>query len=180
MTRMQTAFLRYDQKTIVLHWLTAGLIVLLWGLAQIIDVFPRDSDMRVHVRSVHIVLGVALGFVLVTRILWRLRDGRTLPPSDTGLLNVLSHAAHYALYALMIAEVALGLATAWTRGDSIFNLFSIPPFDPANTALARETRSLHGLVANLILIVAGAHAAAALFHHYVRRDGVLQRMLPEM
>ena len=36
----------------------------------------------------------------------------------------------------------------------------------------------HELAANAILIVAGLHAAAALFHHYILRDATLRRMLP--
>jgi len=168
---------KYDSRTILLHWLTALLVVLLWGVAQVIDFFP-SGPLRVDARSVHITLGVTLLVVLALRIVWRLRGGRHLPAAETGLIGLAARVVHYALYALLIAEVALGLSNAWVRGDSIFNLFTIPAFDPANKALRREVGSLHGLVANVILIVAGAHAAAALFHHYVRRDGVLRRMLP--
>jgi cytochrome b561 len=176
MSATQTRYASYDPSTIALHWLTAALIVTLWVLAQIIDLFP--DDLRVDVRSLHIVLGVVFGFVLAWRIAWRMGGGRTLAPADAGVLHALGEAAHYALYVLMIAEVVLGLANVWMRGDSIFNLFSIPPFDPANKPLRRSVGSLHGTVATLILIVAGVHAVAALFHHYVLRDSVLERMLP--
>jgi len=38
--------------------------------------------------------------------------------------------------------------------------------------------SWHVLAANMVLIVASVHAAAALLHHYILRDETLQRMLP--
>lgn len=167
----------YDRLTIRLHWLTALLIAALWGGAQIIDVFPPGGG-RVGMRSVHILLGVALAVVLVARIAWRVTGGRRLPPADRGLVHLAGEAAHYLLYALMAAEVAVGLSYLWVRGDSIFGLFSIPAYDPGNRALRRTVGGLHELAANAILIVVGLHAGAALFHHYVLHDGVLRRMLP--
>jgi cytochrome b561 len=47
----------YDRTTIALHWATALLVVLLWGVAQVIDFFPRGTP-RVTVRSVHMLLGL--------------------------------------------------------------------------------------------------------------------------
>ena len=66
----------------------------------------------------------------------------------------------------------------WVRGDTLFNLFKITAFDPDNKALRRTVGDLHGLCANAVLILAACHACAGLFHHYVWKDGVLQRMLP--
>ena len=52
------------------------------------------------------------------------------------------------------------------------------PIDAAETRYGHDIQGWHGLVANSILIQAGVHASAALFHHYVWGDGVLARMLP--
>ena len=73
----------YDRRTIILHWVTAALVVLLWGIAQVIDLFPKGSP-RIAARSVHITLGLLLGVVLVMRILWRTRRGRRLPLLSSG------------------------------------------------------------------------------------------------
>lgn len=169
----------YDQRTIALHWASAILIALLWGSAQIIDLFPPDGG-RITMRSLHILMGVVFALVLLARIAWRFTGGRHLAAADTGLLHLAGEAAHYTLYVLMIAEVGLGLTYLWMRGDSIFGLFNIPAYPAADRALRRTVGGLHELAANAILIVAGLHAAAALYHHYVWRDGVLRRMLPRL
>ena len=78
----------------------------------------------------------------------------------------------------MIVTVLLGLANAWIRGDTLFMLLKIPAFDPGNTALRKFVEDLHSWAANILLIVAGLHAAAALLHHFVFKDDVLRRMLP--
>ncbi|WP_206692536.1 cytochrome b/b6 domain-containing protein [Azospirillum sp. INR13] len=45
--------------------------------------------------------------------------------------------------------------------------------------MGRSVKEIHELAANLILALAALHMAAALWHHLVRRDGVLGRMLPD-
>ena len=165
--------LHYDRTTIVLHWAVAILVALIWGIAQIIDLFPR-GPLRVNVRSLHIVLGLVLTGVMVLRIFWRTRGGRVLPPASTGIMQSVARAMHHALYVLVCGEVLLGMTFAWVRGDSIFGLFSLPGYPPLREIIG----NLHEVGANLILIVAGVHAAAALLHHFILRDGVLLRMLP--
>jgi len=84
----------------------------------------------------------------------------------------------WGLYALLVAMVLVGMFLAWTRGDSIFNLFSIPAFDPGNRALADQVQEVHATIAWLILALAGLHASATLVHRCLWHDGVLGRMLP--
>lgn len=169
---------RYDRATIVLHWATAGLVVLLWAIAQGIDLFPVGAP-KIAARSLHILLGVALAVVLLTRMSWRLSSGQRLPPSDPGLAGDLSKAVHHTLYIVLTMTVALGIANAWIRGDTITGLFTIPQYAPGDKALKSLVEHLHGTCANFILIMAGLHAAAALIHHFVLHDNVLRRMLPK-
>ena len=171
-----TEGVRYDGRTIWLHWLTAGLVVSQWVGAQVIDWFPR-GPLRVDARSMHIVLGLALLAVFVARVVWRATEGRRLPPADRGALHVLAKATHWGLYALIAAVLALGVFNVWVRGDSIFGLFTIPAYDPADKALRATVQDWHGTLATIILGLAGFHAAAALVHRYVWHDGLLARMM---
>jgi cytochrome b561 len=169
---------RYDIVTIWLHWLTAGLVIALWLEAQIIDIFGRGGTAEVYMRSLHITLGVTFALVLAFRVLWRLTGARRPKFAENDVLERIAHATHYALYILAGLVVVTGLLTVWMQGDSIWNLFTVPAYDPGNPTLGRWMRGWHGVAANTILIVAGLHAAAALFHHYLLGDDVLRRMLP--
>jgi cytochrome b561 len=120
---------------------------------------------------------VLLAVLLIGRVLWRSSRGRRLPLADSGFLGLVAKATHWGLYGLLAAMVLVGLALTWTRGDSLFNLVRIPAFDPGNHALADQIQEVHATIGWIILAVAGIHAAAALFHHFVWRDGVLARML---
>ena len=170
--------LYYDRRTVVLHWITAALVVALWLLGQTIDWFPKGTP-RVFARSTHISLGVALALVLLARVSWRL-GGRAfhLPPAGSQWLDKRATVTHWLLYGLLITTVALGITNAWVRGDTIFNLFKIQSFDPNNKALTESVEEWHALAANTLLVVALFHAAAGLLHHFVWHDGVLRRMLP--
>ncbi len=172
-------FTTYDRRTIMFHWITVAFVLGLWTVGQCIDFFPKGTP-RVTVRSLHILFGLILAGVLVARIRWRLRGGTTLPHADPGALGQLAVLMHKLLYLMLISIVVLGIAAVWIRGDNIFNLFTVPAFDPSNKALRHDVVELHGLFANILLGLAGAHAAAALWHHFLRKDGVLKRMLPRL
>lgn len=169
---------QYDSRTIALHWISAVLVIGLWILGQCIDFFPRGTP-RVTARSLHIAFGALLAVLLAVRLFWRFGGGGVkLANAASGYLGRIAVGAHYLLYALIAAVVAIGMWCVWVRGDTLFNLFTVPAFDPDNRQLRRDAVELHELAANTLLALAAFHAAAALWHHWVRKDGVLRRMWP--
>ncbi len=172
-----TTELKYDGFSILLHWLTAALVATLWLLGQSLSFFPKGAP-RLEALSVHMTLGMLVGAVILVRLAWRSSGGRHLPAADEGWQNLLAKGAHYGLYGLLVLTVAFGLGRAWVHGLHVFNWFTFqrPAFATRSvTYLVSET---HSDLADLLVIVAGLHAAAALMHHYVRHDSVLRRMLP--
>jgi cytochrome b561 len=168
---------RHAPVVIALHWLTALLVVALWAMGQTVDIAP-EGPWRVDYRSLHVAMGAALAVVLATRVAWRATRGGVLPPLDHGFRRVAAIAVHWTLYVLLVVAIGLGIANAWVRGDSLFNLIVIPSFAPDNRALRRAIGGYHALAANWVLILAGLHALAALVHHYVLNDATLYRMRP--
>lgn len=168
---------RYDRTSIVLHWLVAALVAMLWIGAETLDWFPAGS-VRLDARSAHILLGTVLGMVGGVRFVWRLSFGEPPPPADAGVLGLASRITHVGLYALLAAMVLAGMLLLWATGDSAFNHFAIPVLDKAGQALADQLQHIHGVIGWIILATVGLHIAAALFHRYVLHDDVLDRMLP--
>ena len=95
-------------------------------------------------------------------------------------MRALATIVHFALYATLLGAVVLGIAFTWVRGDNLFNLFTVPAFDPGNKALRQQVGELHALFANVLLGLAAFHAAASLVHHFLWKDDVLRRMFPKL
>jgi len=86
---------------------------------------------------------------------------------------------HVLLYAMLIVQPLLGIATAWTDGKTIlvpFTSIAVPALLAADKELAHQLEDIHKLVANGFYFVVGLHVLAALYHHFVRRDDTLRRM----
>jgi cytochrome b561 len=168
--------IRYDNRTILLHWLSAAGIAVMWLLEQGIGLVPRPQHYIVL--STHIVLGLALIVLFCVRFQWRMLGGggRKLPAADPGALGKAATGVHHLLYLLVFAVLALGLVVESTRGDTLYNLVALPQLFEVDRPLRRTLTGYHELAANALIILAACHAAAALFHHVVKKDGVLLRM----
>ena len=166
---------QYDVVTIWLHWIVAGAVALQWLDAQMIDWFPAGL-LRVDVRSMHMLGGWILTLTLCYRIWWRRRRGVHLPGVGSAAVARLSSATHVTLYLVLAAVLGLGIASSLIRGDDVFGLFHLPMLAARNAPVRHRITDIHSLAANLLLVLAGLHAATGLAHHFLRRDGVLRRM----
>jgi cytochrome b561 len=168
----------YDSVAIALHWLTALLVVVQFALAETWDWFSHDT--RETMQSTHISFGILLTAVVVARLVWRWMPGHGRLPLATGWMRTASTGVHYLLYALLVVQAGLGWTIGWSAGHPIhFFGIGIPgPFDGFDRPFRHELREIHEKVGWAIIILAGGHALAALYHHYFLKDRVLGRMLP--
>lgn len=171
---------RHRSIIIVLHWLTVGLILL--GVAAILTRETIESrEGRQWLLDFHRSMGLAVFAISVVRLALRhwLQAGKV----NTGLpriLAFLSAATHAALYLLLIAIPLLGWAQSSASGRAV-NLFwsiSLPPLVGRDRDLAETLGEWHEMAAWALLTLVLAHAGAALWHHFFRRDHVLRSMLP--
>jgi cytochrome b561 len=171
----------YASSQKAIHWAVFLLVIGLYGLTYLADLFPRGDPGEALVWWFHISFGMLLFALVVVRVGLRLTLGTPgLPVEMSQRERWAAKIAHLLLYALLVAIPVLGILLTWYRGDalSFFGLFTIPAPVSPDRPTAGFIKELHSLCANLILILAGLHAAAALWHHYVRNDDVLKRMLP--
>ena len=165
----------YDRTTIRYHWASAALVVALWIVGQTADWFPK-GPVRGAVWSTHFTLGAILSVVFIARILWRSASGRRLPGVGSSVLVRAAAAGHGLLYLIIGVAIALGVSAACARGSVVWGYFTYPKlFDDS---LRGPLTGLHEWAANLLLLLAAGHAALALVHQFVWRDGVLARMWP--
>jgi cytochrome b561 len=171
---------RYGAVPQAVHWLTALFVIAGWLLGQ----FGDDLPHRMHGTAllVHMTLGQCVIALLVLRLVWRFLDPP--PPAEATplgrLVELAAKLSHFALYALLIAVPFFGIMVQLKRGHDlpVFALWNFASPWPADRPVARAMFSVHSLLADALLILAGFHACAAIVHHYVWRDRTLERMLP--
>lgn len=163
------------------HWLTVILVALAWILGVFGDDLPkgpqRDAGLFVHMSA-----GLAVVILLVVRLAWNLASPPpSAGPASLGIWMVrLGQATHFLLYALLIAVPVAGIVSQFARGNAlpVFGIVDIASPWVRDRAFARSVTEVHEILAHTLVIVAGFHAAGALFHHWVLGDRTLLRMLP--
>jgi cytochrome b561 len=160
--------LRYGAVAQVFHWVTVVLLATAWLVAH--------ADAR----TLHETLGLTVFAIVAARLLWRLVDRRPKHDQLSPAVALGSKLVHWLLYGLLIAIPATAIVGTWIGGHpiTVYGLGDIGPYLAASRQLGHEIMGIHELLANAIVVVAGLHAAAALFHHFFIRDNVLRTMLP--
>ena len=176
----------YSATARFFHWLIALLIAVMavTGFAMVY----RGKDLNIwdsltnNLYSTHKALGLVILALVILRLFYRLVVGR---PADeatiTPFQRMASHTVHWSLYVLMIAIPIGGwLGVSLFPALDVFGLFQIPALTSPNKALSEQVLWVHGLAAYILLALIAIHVAAALYHHIIRGDGVLTRMLPSL
>ena len=172
---------RYGALPQLVHWLTALFVICGWLLGTFLDDIPKGPQ-RDFGFLLHMTFGQCVFVLVIVRLLWRYLNPPP-PPEKTRYgrpLQIVATLNHYLLYALLLVVPVLGVLTQLKRGHAL-PLFAIGEFPspwPADRATARTLEHIHEFCADALLILAGAHAGAALMHHYLFRDRTLVRMLP--
>ena len=168
---------RYDRLSILFHWVMAALIFYAAASILIADDLPRGA-FRDLIKTSHNSLGAVVVMLLALRILWRLVSrAPAMPSAMTAQQQRLAKLAHLGLYAMMAAVPLLGMAAYFLRGRGLeFGVFSIASPLTANRALSRSIKEVHELAAYALLGLVAFHIAAALWHQFIKRDGLMGRM----
>jgi len=162
------------------HWLVVLLIVGLLVTDSLREGAPKGSDLRMQWLDVHMTLGISVFLVTIARIVW----SRVVPPPAPvpapRWSMLAAHAAHLLLNlsTLLIPVFGYLRIASKDRAADFFGM-QIPSLVGDMPWLHSLMRYFHGEPMEVYLyLLVGLHVAAALWHQYVRRDGVLLRMLP--
>ena len=171
----------YDGVQRALHWIMAALIFLAIAAGIGATFLAKGSPERAQTFMIHRSLGMTALVLVAFRVAYRLFRGAPPYAAPLGRLTGLAaHAAHFALYFLMIALPVSGylLTSAAGRPVPWFGLFEWPSLAPQDKGLADSAAQAHFWLAWTIGAVLTLHLAAVIWHRYIKRDGVLARMWP--
>jgi superoxide oxidase len=170
----------FDPVIRFLHWLTLFLVITIFMLAFSIA-FASSRVEAVALIQLHRSFGLTVWVVTLGRLVWRQFARFPNWPADMPqAMRFAAQWSEHALYALLLAQPILGLLETNAHGDrvNLFFLGWLPALIGQNRSLSGRLLEMHETVGLLLLGLIALHAAAALYHHFGRRDGTLEAMLP--
>lgn len=171
---------RYGTLSITLHWLMFILMVAVYATIELRELFPKGSDPREAMKALHFMLGLTLLLLLTIRIYARVASpAPVISPALPAGQDRTAKLGHLVLYIFMIAMPVLGWAVLSAAAKPIpFFGFELPPLIAENKELAKSLKEIHETVGELGYYLIAIHVLAALYHHHIRKDDTLTRMLP--
>lgn len=167
---------RYNLWLRILHWLLAMMIcgALFMGFA-VLQATPNSDPAKLLSLKMHMLGGTTIGLLMLVRLLTRLVTRRP-PQPETGSrpIHVIGRTVHWLFYVLVLALAGSGVAIAIAAGlpDIVLGGQGQLPADFSHI----PARMAHGLIAAVLAGMIAVHVLAAAFHHFVLRDGLIDRM----
>jgi cytochrome b561 len=165
------------------HWITAAFVFIMVpvGLYMTYRAAATNFDALTNtLYSNHKLAGFILLWIVVARLIYRITKGA--PPDEPTLepwQKAVSHLTHWSMYGLLLIVPLLGWYATSLYGALGTPLgFNLPAIAAKNEAASETVYMFHKLGAILLTLLILTHIGAALFHHMIRKDNVLRRMLP--
>jgi cytochrome b561 len=160
------------------HWLLGIAIIGMIASGWWMNHFPARAD-RFFYRSIHADIGYVVLLLMVLRLIWRGLNPRPALPTARWQ-RIAANVSHWALYAVTILVAMLGWAHSGARTPNYsdwFGIFHVPQITSPDKAAAGAYEERHIFFAYVLLALIAIHLAAAVWHHFVRRDRVAARMI---
>ena len=172
---------RYAPSSRAFHWLTSVLVAVVIFFGVWIKYFePAEQAFKLRLYNIHESFGVVVFLIVVLRLLnrWR-RPPPPLPADTPGVIRAAAHTSHALLYVLLLLMPVVGfLATnAWGFPLTVFGVVPLPAPYGKDEELAKLLSFLHWCGAITLILLIGAHLMGVVYHTFIRRDGLLRRML---
>lgn len=170
---------RYGALSITMHWLMLLLMIAVYASAELREFFPKGG-LRDNMKIWHNMLGMLVFMLVWLRLAISLiGPAPAVRPPMARWQARAAHWMHIALYALMILAPLLGWVLLSAEGKPVpFFGYELPTLMGPSDTVADFAEEIHEFLGSAGYLLIGAHALAALFHHYVMRDNTLLRMLP--
>lgn len=171
--------LKYDRMLVLLHWVLAMGLFYQLGLGLWMEDIPKDPPgIRAEWFNLHKSIGICLGLLILWRFGWRITHSVPAPPiGNTEFQNKLSQWAHRILYLCMAVLPLSGfMGSNFSQYPIKFFGLVLPKLwdpSPEGKELFSE---IHEVTAFIMMIIIILHISAAVWHQWVKRDGLLSRM----
>jgi len=172
---------KFGSLTKLLHWLIFFLFIGQFFLVYRREYFPKNSPEKLQYILLHESLGVLLLVLALFMITWRHVGVRpTMPAHMSKFEKLIAKTTHLLLYATMLIQPLTGIAMSEYSGYEVgvFGWFKLPMLVAKNEQMGHLMSEIHEISSFVIIGLVSLHVIGALYHHFIKKDKVLLRMLP--
>jgi cytochrome b561 len=165
---------RYCRRLVIIHWLTLLLVITAFYFGHELDE-TEQAAAKLSLYPIHFLLGDAILVLTLLRAYFIRKDGKPAPlKSDSPLADKVATGIHHLLYVLLIAVPASGMIMINTTGL----IGALQAHDPALLPDLEQfvIHEIHAALIFTLLATVALHAAAALKHQFILKDGLMERM----
>lgn len=168
---------QYGSVSKFFHWVIFFLVVCMFFIGYFMD--DLSGEIKGTVVNIHKVTGILILLLMLLRLIWSLTNIKPLVPNAKPWEKMLERSGHFLLYFVLFAMPVSGwlMTIASGKPPRLFNIALTFPFDK-NKPLAELCESIHSSLAIIIIVLVSLHVLAAVYHHIIKKDNVLRRMLP--
>ena len=167
----------YHPLSVSLHWLIFVLFVVALTAIEYREDIPKGEPLRDVLRTIHMHAGQLVFLFVIVRVLARWRFGAPEELGESQWQRLGATGVHLALYFVMFALPISGILFTQAGGrDVIFFGLTLPQLIAENQDIRGPIKEFHEFLGNAVYYLVGVHIAAALWHQFVRKDHILQRM----
>ncbi|HSW70610.1 MAG TPA: cytochrome b [Gammaproteobacteria bacterium] len=160
------------------HWVIAVLVILMLSITYFLDDLPNQA-LKGLAFNIHKLTGLTILALMVLRLSWTLCNRKPSLPHTALWERCAEQLVHWSFYLLLFLMPLAGWigSVAGGRPPRLGNYSLNLPL-AKNEHLSNLSFSVHNTVAIIIITLISLHVLAALFHHFIKKDSVLRRMLP--
>ncbi|PTW62446.1 cytochrome b561 [Breoghania corrubedonensis] len=169
----------YGAAARTFHWITAALVLTMVPAGFVMLSAPSGAIQN-FLFDYHRSCGVVLFVLTVARLAWRWKSPPAAIIEDIPLIQrIVARVVHFLLYALLLVQPIVGWigTSAFGAKITVFWLFVLPPIVDKDKAVADTFLELHETLGLTMTALVAMHIAGALYHHFIRRDRTLMRMV---
>ena|SRR3990167_1238583 len=161
-----------------LHWLIFFLVIIMLTFGFFLGDVPNGYKPVAY--NTHKLIGLTILMLILLRGCWALLNVKPMLPIGTPAYQKLAErVVHFTLYVLLIAMPLAGwIGSVAANKPPVLGHWKIWLPMAENKLVNQVAFSFHYIIALTIILFVSIHVLAALYHHYIKKDDILRRMLP--
>lgn len=167
----------YGLISILFHWVSVILVISTFSVGFYLESLSWGIE-KFSLVDIHASIGCIIVSLVLVRLLWRLNSPPPKPIVKNKIQAFAVYLLHLALLLILIALFSSGYIMISSGGNPVklFDMFFMPELQQSSST-SKRFRNFHEILVWVFIGILSLHVSAALFHHFIKGDSTLRRIV---